>query len=62
MVNEAIEGAILSSRYHNISLLNVRPAMRIVVRNDWNKQEVALISVGGPGMSRLIPGLWEKGC
>ncbi len=49
LVNEAIEGALISSGYHNISQLDVGPDIRVVVRNDWDKSRVALISGGGSG-------------
>ncbi|MEW5290863.1 MULTISPECIES: dihydroxyacetone kinase subunit DhaK [Erwinia] len=61
LVSEAIEGTLLSSRYHNISLLDVGPDIRVVVRNDWDKNAVALISGGGSGHEPAHSGFVGKG-
>lgn len=61
LVNEAIEGALVSSRFHNISQLNVGPDIRVVVRNDWDKSRVALISGGGSGHEPAHVGFVGKG-
>ncbi|WP_158785062.1 dihydroxyacetone kinase subunit DhaK [Pantoea sp. BAV 3049] len=61
LVSEAIEGTLLSSRYHNISLLDAGPDIRVVVRNDWDKKEVALISGGGSGHEPAHVGFVGKG-
>ncbi len=34
LVNDAIEGVIISSRYRNLTRLEIDPAIRVVVRND----------------------------
>src|SRR5471030_183083 len=49
LINDVIEGAILSSPYKNLAKLDVDPAIRVVVRSDWDKKKVALISGGGSG-------------
>lgn len=49
LVSEAIEGTLLSHPHHTLSLLDVGPDIRVVVRNDWDKSKVALISGGGSG-------------
>lgn len=49
LVSEAIEGTLLSNPHHMLSLLDVGPDIRVVVRNDWDKSNVALISGGGSG-------------
>jgi dihydroxyacetone kinase len=61
LVNEAIEGALISSGYHNISQLDVGPDIRVVVRNDWDKSRVALISGGGSGHEPAHVGFVGKG-
>ncbi|WP_428944961.1 dihydroxyacetone kinase subunit DhaK [Pantoea sp. FN060301] len=61
LVNEAIEGALLSSRYHNLSQLETGSDMRIVVRNDWDKSRVAVISGGGSGHEPAHVGFVGKG-
>ena len=61
LVNEAIEGALLSSRFHNLSQLEVGEDIRVVVRNDWDKSDVALISGGGSGHEPAHVGFVGKG-
>lgn len=61
LVNEAIEGALISSGFHNISQLDVGPDIRVVVRNDWDKSRVALISGGGSGHEPAHVGFVGKG-
>ncbi|WLS78545.1 dihydroxyacetone kinase subunit DhaK [Erwinia pyri] len=61
LVNEAIEGALVSSRYHNLSQLEVGEDIRVVVRNDWDKSNVALISGGGSGHEPAHVGFVGKG-
>ena len=61
LVSDAIEGALLSDPYHGLSLLDVGPDIRIVVRNDWDKSNVALISGGGSGHEPAHLGFVGKG-
>ncbi|PKH25185.1 dihydroxyacetone kinase [Enterobacterales bacterium CwR94] len=49
VVNHAIEGALLSTPWHNLSLLEAGTGIRVVTRRDWDKSRVALISGGGSG-------------
>ncbi|WP_338127179.1 dihydroxyacetone kinase subunit DhaK [Vibrio cincinnatiensis] len=49
LVNEAIEGAVLTSPWQNLEQLDIDPHIRIVVRRDWDKSKVAIISGGGSG-------------
>ncbi len=49
LINDVIEGVILTSPYKNLAKLDVDPAIRVVVRRDWDKKKVALISGGGSG-------------
>ncbi|OON41693.1 dihydroxyacetone kinase [Izhakiella australiensis] len=61
LVNEAIEGLIQSAPYHNISRLDVGDDIRVVVRRDWDKSNVALISGGGSGHEPAHAGFVGKG-
>lgn len=61
MVSDAIEGVIISSRFHNLARLDTDPAIRVVVRKDWNKSKVAIISGGGSGHEPAHAGFVGKG-
>lgn len=61
LVNDAIEGLIISAPLGNIVKLDIDPAIRIVVRNDWNKNRVAVISGGGSGHEPAHAGFVGKG-
>ncbi|OAT16083.1 ATP-dependent dihydroxyacetone kinase [Buttiauxella noackiae ATCC 51607] len=61
MVSDAIEGVIISSRFHNVARLDTDPAIRVVVRKDWNKSKVAIISGGGSGHEPAHAGFVGKG-
>ncbi len=61
LINDVIEGAILSSPYKNLAKLDVDPAIRVVVRSDWDKKKVALISGGGSGHEPAHVGFVGKG-
>jgi len=61
LVNEAIEGIIISSRYPNLTRLDIDPAIRIVARSDWDKRRVAVISGGGSGHEPAHAGFVGKG-
>lgn len=38
LVNDAIEGVILTSPFRNLAKLDVDPAIRVVLRSDWEKR------------------------
>lgn len=59
LVNEAIDGVLLSSPH--LARLALGPLMRIVVREDWDKSRVALISGGGSGHEPAHVGFVGKG-
>jgi len=61
LVNEAIEGTLLSTPFHNLSRLALGNAMRVVVRSDWDRSKVALISGGGSGHEPAHIGFVGKG-
>lgn len=49
LVTEAIDGYLLSSGTGRLARLDGYPHIKVVVRQDWDKQRVALISGGGSG-------------
>ncbi|KQN57813.1 dihydroxyacetone kinase subunit DhaK [Erwinia sp. Leaf53] len=61
LVNEAIDGALMSSPYPNLARLALGPQTRVVVRCDWDKSQVALISGGGSGHEPAHIGFVGKG-
>ncbi|ROR13652.1 dihydroxyacetone kinase subunit DhaK [Erwinia sp. JUb26] len=61
LVNEAIEGALLSTPFHNLSRLALGSDLRVVVRSDWHRSKVALISGGGSGHEPAHIGFVGKG-
>ncbi|BCG07917.1 glycerone kinase [Buttiauxella agrestis] len=61
MVDDAIEGVIISSRFRNLTRSDTDPAIRVVVRKDWNKSKVAIISGGGSGHEPAHAGFVGKG-
>lgn len=61
LVNEAIEGALLSTPFHNLSRLALGADLRVVVRSDWDRSKVALISGGGSGHEPAHIGFVGKG-
>ena len=48
VVTEAIDGVLLTSRA-DLARLDGYPHIRVVIRNDWDKSRVALVSGGGSG-------------
>lgn len=61
LVNEAIEGVLRSSPFNNLAWLDVGQGIRIVVRRDWDKRRVAIISGGGAGHEPAHVGFVGKG-
>ncbi|HEP1897277.1 TPA: dihydroxyacetone kinase subunit DhaK [Kluyvera cryocrescens] len=61
LVDEAIEGLVLSAPHGNLLRLDVDPAIRIVARSDWDKSRVAIISGGGSGHEPAHAGFVGKG-
>lgn len=49
LVSDVIDGTIITSPWNNLARLESDPAIRIVVRRDLNKNNVAVISGGGSG-------------
>lgn len=61
LVDDAIEGLVLSAPHGNLLRLEVDPAIRIVARSDWDKSRVAIISGGGSGHEPAHAGFVGKG-
>ena len=58
LVNDVIEGTIIASPWNNLARLESDPAIRVVVRRDLNKNNVAVISGGGAGHEPAHVGFW----
>jgi dihydroxyacetone kinase len=61
LVNDAIEGLVISAPHGNLVRLESDPAIRIVARTDWDKSRVAVISGGGSGHEPAHAGFVGKG-
>ncbi|WP_248725762.1 dihydroxyacetone kinase subunit DhaK [Enterobacter cloacae] len=61
LVNDAIEGILISAPHGNLVKLDVDPAIRIVACSDWDKSRVAVISGGGSGHEPAHAGFVGKG-
>lgn len=61
LVNEAIDGFLRANPFNNLARLDSGQYIRIVVRSDWNKSKVALISGGGAGHEPAHVGFVGKG-
>ncbi|WP_220137994.1 dihydroxyacetone kinase subunit DhaK, partial [Myxococcus llanfairpwllgwyngyllgogerychwyrndrobwllllantysiliogogogochensis] len=61
LVSDVIEGAIIASPWNNLARLESDPAIRVVVRSDLNKSNVAVISGGGSGHEPAHVGFIGKG-
>lgn len=61
LVNDAIEGILISAPHGNLVKFDVDPAIRIVARSDWDKSRVAVISGGGSGHEPAHAGFVGKG-
>jgi dihydroxyacetone kinase len=62
LVDDVIEGTIVASPWNNLARLESDPAIRVVVRRDLNKSNVAPSPAAAPAMSRPTSGLSVKGC
>ncbi|EUK19081.1 dihydroxyacetone kinase subunit DhaK [Commensalibacter papalotli (ex Servin-Garciduenas et al. 2014)] len=61
LVNDAIEGALVTAPHKNLAKLDTDPSMRVVVRKDWDKKKVAVVSGGGAGHEPAHLGFVGKG-
>ncbi|MEO8685091.1 MAG: dihydroxyacetone kinase subunit DhaK, partial [Devosia sp.] len=60
IVTEAIDGIVAASG-SKLARLDGYPHIRVVVRNDWDKSKVALISGGGSGHEPAHAGFVGEG-
>jgi ATP-dependent dihydroxyacetone kinase len=61
LVSEALEGMLRASPFNNLAMLDAGQDIRIVVRRDWDKRKVAIISGGGAGHEPAHAGFVGKG-
>ncbi|MFT5880505.1 MAG: dihydroxyacetone kinase [Moritella sp.] len=61
LVHDAIDGILYSNKHNNLSRLDVDPMIRIVTRNDWTQDKVAIICGGGSGHEPAHAGFVGKG-
>ncbi|EOV9654989.1 glycerone kinase [Cronobacter turicensis] len=61
LINDAVDGLLLTARHQNLTRLDIDPAIRIVARRDWDKSKVAVISGGGSGHEPAHAGFVGKG-
>lgn len=61
LVHDAIDGILYSNKHNNLTRLDVDPQIRIVTRNDWQQDKVAIISGGGSGHEPAHAGFIGKG-
>lgn len=60
-VCDAIDGLLLSSGGENLTLLDGFPEIKVVIRNNWTKNKVAIISGGGSGHEPAHAGFVGQG-
>jgi triose/dihydroxyacetone kinase / FAD-AMP lyase (cyclizing) len=60
VVTEAIDGLLMASRA-SLARLDGYPHIRVVIRNDWDKSKVALVSGGGSGHEPAHAGFVGRG-
>ena len=61
LVTEAIDGLLRTSG-GKLARLDGYPHIRVVIRTDWDRQKVALVSGGGSGHASLRPArAWPGG-
>ncbi|MBS0856000.1 MULTISPECIES: dihydroxyacetone kinase subunit DhaK [unclassified Tatumella] len=61
IIDNVLEGIIRTSPHANLTRLKADTGLRVVIRNDWDKQQVALISGGGSGHEPMHAGFVGKG-
>ncbi len=61
LVSDAIDGLIYSNQHDNLTRLNIDEHIRVVLRKDWDKSKVALISGGGAGHEPAHAGFVGEG-
>ncbi|MGF6175025.1 dihydroxyacetone kinase subunit DhaK [Ensifer sp. 4252] len=61
IVTEALDGLLLTSAPGHLARLDTYPAIKVIVRADWDKAKVAVISGGGAGHEPSHVGFVGKG-
>jgi dihydroxyacetone kinase len=61
LVRDAIDGLIYSNQHNNLTRLDIDEHIRVVIRKDWDKNKVALISGGGSGHEPAHAGFIGEG-
>jgi ATP-dependent dihydroxyacetone kinase len=61
LVDEALEGMLYASAFNHLAKLDAGKDIRIIVRRDWSKDRVALISGGGGGHEPAHAGFVGRG-
>ena len=60
-VLDSIEGTLYTTQKENLTLLDFNNDIKVVARNDWNKDKVAIICGGGSGHEPAHAGFVGKG-
>ena len=61
LVSDAIDGLIYSNQHDNLTRLDIDEHIRVVIRKDWTKGKVAIISGGGSGHEPAHAGFVGEG-
>lgn len=61
IVTEALDGLLLSTPEGQLARLDTYPAIKVIVRADWDKAKVAIVSGGGAGHEPSHAGFVGKG-
>ncbi len=61
LIDHVIEGIIRTTPHANLTRLKTNTGLRVVLRKDWDKQQVALLSGGGSGHEPMHAGFVGKG-
>jgi len=61
IVHEAIDGLLSSSSGKDLARLDGYPHIKVVVRKDWDKRKVAVVSGGGAGHEPAHAGFVGEG-
>ncbi len=61
IVTEAIDGLVRTSG-GKLARLDGYPHIRVVVRTDWDRSKVALVSGGGSGHEPAMRASWGRAC
>ena len=61
IVTEALDGLLATSRPGTLARLDTFPEIKVILRADWDKSKVAVISGGGAGHEPSHAGFVGKG-